>query len=246
MTLKRILYVPDTHVPYHNKRAWRLFLQAAKTFKPDIIIAMGDLGDFYSVSAHSKSPNRDRRLKWELAGVNTALDELDALGAKLKVFLGGNHEDRCRRYLEEKAPELFDVVDIPSLLNLDSRKWRYVPYKEHFKLGKVYHTHDVGACGRYACHRALDYYKKGIVTGHVHRIGYVVEGNMAGDQQVSANFGWLGDNKQIDYAPRGKVDRDSALGFGVGYYNEETGFVYLVPVPIVRYTCVLEGKLFRG
>jgi hypothetical protein len=245
-SLQRILYVPDTHRPYHDKRAWSLFLQVGKALKPDIIVSMGDLGDFYSVSRHSKSPDKDRKLKWEVSDVNKALDELDALGASRKVFIEGNHCDRLRRYLEERAPELFDVVNIPGLLHLAERRWEFVPYKKHIQIGKVFHTHDVGACGRYACHKALDYYKKGVVTGHVHRIGYVVEGNLAGDQQLSANFGWLGDNKQIDYASQGKVDRDSALGFGLGYLDEESKFLYLVPVPLVKYTCVVEGRLFKG
>lgn len=243
MSLTRILYVPDTHRPYHDKQAWQVFLKAARIFKPQMIICMGDFADFYSVSRHAKHPHRDRKLKWELADVRRGLDELDALGAKTKVFLSGNHCHRLARFLEDKAPELFDVIDIPSLFELPQRGWTYVPYGKHFKLGKVFHTHDVGATGRYACHKALDYYKKGVVTGHVHRIGYVVEGNLAGDTQVSANFGWLGDRKAIDYAQEGKVERDSALGFGLGYHNPKTGFVYLVPVPIIKNTCVIEGQL---
>lgn len=244
--LEKILYVPDTHRPYHDKRAWRLFMQAAKMFKPSIIIVMGDFEDFYSISRFSKSPHRDRRLKWEVTSVHEGLNELDALKAKQKIYLGGNHTDRLRRYLEEKAPELFDVIDIPTLLQLEARGWRYIPYGKHFRLGKVYHTHDVGATGRYACHKALDTYKKGIVTGHVHRIGYVVEGNISGDTQISANFGWLGNVKDIDYAQEGRVGRDSALGFGLGYLNPKTGFVYLVPVPIIKYTCLVEGRLLQG
>jgi predicted phosphodiesterase len=243
--LQKILIVPDTHRPYHDKRAWKVFMTAAKAFKPDILVCIGDFGDFYSVSRHAKSPDRDRRLKWEVRSVNDGLDELDALGAKRKVFCAGNHCSRMERYIAEKAPELFGMIDIPSLLNLPARKWEYIPYKSHIKIGKIHYTHDVGACGRYAVHKALDYYRKGVVTGHVHRIGLVVEGNLAGDTQISANFGWLGDHRQIDYAQQGKVERDSALGFGIGYM-ESSGVTYLVPVPIVRYKCCVEGKIYAG
>lgn len=245
MALERILYIPDLHAPYHDKQAWRLVLKVARTFEPHTIITMGDFGDFYSVSRHAKSPHRDRKLRWELDSVNACLDQLDALGASRKIFIGGNHESRLTRYLQEKAPELFDVVTIPELLHLPTRHWEYVPYGKHIRLGKVFHTHDVGAAGRYACHRALDYYKHGVVTGHVHRMGYVVEGNLGGDTQISANFGWLGDRRQIDYAQEGKVERDSALGFGIGYHDPATHFVYLTPIPIVKNSCVVEGKLYR-
>lgn len=243
--LEKVLYVPDTHRPYHDKRAWSLFMKAARGFKPHTIICMGDFGDFYSVSKYSKSPHRDRKLKFEIDDINQGLDELDSLHAKDKIFLGGNHDQRLQTFLQDKAPELFDVLDLASLLKLSQRNWKYIPYGKKFMLGKLAHTHDVGATGRFACHRALDYAKKGIVTGHVHRIGYVVEGNISGDQQVSANFGWLGDVTQVDYAAQVKAERDSALGFGIGYHDPSTGYVYLVPVPLVRYSCVVEGKFYQ-
>lgn len=42
-----------------------------------------------------------------------------------------------------------------------------------------------------------------------------------------------------------KANRDWALGFGMGYLREN-GFVYLQPVPIVEYSCVVEGRLFTA
>ncbi len=245
-TLQRILYVPDTHRPYHDKRAWKLFLDVGKAFKPDMIVCIGDFGDFYSVSGHSKDVKRDRKLKWEMASVNEGLDELDALGAKRNIFCGGNHENRCERYIQDKAPELFDMVTIAGLLRLKERGWTYVPYRHHIRIGKLYHTHDVGASGRMAAYRALDKYRHGVVTGHTHKIAYIVEGNLAGEAQLSYVLGWLGDAKQIDYVQEAKAVRDSALGFGVGYLNPKNGCVYLTPVPIIKYSCVVEGKLYRG
>lgn len=563
--LERHLYVPDVHRPYHDKRAWKLFMQVAKEFKPDTIVSIGDFGDFYSVSSHSKALNRDRKLKWEVASVNEGLDELDTLGASRKIFIEGNHClspehraltqtgwkyhyelsvgekvatrdsngclewqaiehiifrpveieekfftystvglsvkctdqhniighsnktywkrpakeapdtfdlltsvksgqedyylsdveielaawgstdvhynkdysqvtfyqsegkdhlireclnkakfgfrevkrvrdikviagktlkkpckpnfefhlnavegqrlrdltqlsskgdlppwvnrlsdrqadiflktliaadgsvqihsgtaymfygkesicqqvqrlavthgwnasiveyrpthfrvnltqrykcrvqnwrssqekafgdvwcltvkngnflterhgrvhvtgncDRLRRYLQDKAPELFEVVDIPSLLNLNTRHWEYIPYRKHIKIGKVYFTHDVGASGRNAAFRALDKYKHGVVTGHTHKINYIVEGNLAGDTQLSVILGWLGDATQIDYVQEAKAIRDSALGFGVGYRNLSNDHIYITPVPIVKYSCVVEGKLYTA
>ncbi len=245
-TLQRILYCPDLHVPYHDKRAWKMFLEVGKAFKPDIFLSIGDFGDFYSVSSHSKGLERDRKLKWEMAQVNLALDQVDALGAKRKVFIAGNHESRTERYIQDKAPELFGVVDVPGLLNLKARGFEYIPYKKHLRIGKLYHTHDVGASGRSAPFRALDKYRHGVVTGHTHKIAYIVEGNLAGEAQLSYVLGWLGDAKQIDYVQEAKAVRDSALGFGVGYLNPKNGCVYLTPVPIIKYSCVVEGRLYRG
>jgi len=44
-TLERILFIPDVHRPFHDRAAWKLMLRAAKDFKPDILIILGDFAD---------------------------------------------------------------------------------------------------------------------------------------------------------------------------------------------------------
>lgn len=243
--MKKILFIPDTHVPYHDERAFSLMLKAAKAFKPDVVVIQGDFADFYSVSSHSKDPSRAQSLEEELKEVVRALDRVGSLGAKRKVFVEGNHEDRLRRYLQDTSPELASLVSTQRLLGLKKRKWEFVPYKSDIKIGKLNLTHDAGSAGRYAVHKALDTYQHCISIGHLHRMCYVVEGNAAGEYHVAASFGWLGDAKQADYMHRVKAARDWTLGFGVGYLEEKSGTVYLVPVPIVNYTCVVEGRLYK-
>jgi len=244
--LKRLLVVPDSHHPYVDHRAWDLLIQVGKVFKPNTIISIGDLADFYAVSSHSKDPRRSHSLEDEVDAVNKALDDLDSFGAKDKRYIAGNHEDRLTRYLMDKAPELFNTVKIPELFKLKERGWSYIPYKEDTKIGRMWFTHDVGVAGRNATFKALDTYQHSIVTGHSHRLQYIVEGNAVGEYKLSAQFGWLGDAKKIDYMARANVRKNWALGFGLGYIDEESGIVYLTPVPIVKYTCVVEGRLFKG
>jgi predicted phosphodiesterase len=248
--LRSILIVPDTHRPYHDKKGWELLLKVGKTFQPHHLICIGDFADFYSVSAHSKDPLRTSLLHEELENVAQGFDELDALGATEKIFIAGNHEDRLTRYLQDKAPELFPLINIPEVFALRKRGWAYVPYKSDTKIGKLYLTHDVGYSGRNAAFRALDTYQHSNITGHTHRLQYVVEGNAVGEFKLSAQFGWLGDSKKIDYMHRAKVNKDWALGFGFGYLHPKSGIAYLTPVPIIpvksKYTCVVNGQLFTA
>jgi len=244
-SLEPILIVSDAHIPYEDKKAFNLMLKAATDLKPKHIYIIGDFLDFYSVSDHSKDPNRALNLGKEIDAGLAALDRLDALKAPRKTYLGGNHEDRLTRYLQNKAPELFDIVSIPDLLQLHKRGWRYVPYKADTQLGKLNLTHDVGVAGRYSVFQCLDTYQHSVVTGHSHRLGYIVEGNAKGEHKLSAQFGWLGDAKAVDYMCRAKVNKNWALGFGVGYLNPKTGLVYMVPVPIIKYSCVVNGKLYQ-
>ena len=219
-------------------------LKVGRDLKPHYLITIGDLADFYSVSSHSKNPLRAFQLADEVRVVRQGLAELDDLGAKEKFFVAGNHEDRLTRYLQDKAPELFGVVDIPSLLSLHNSGWKYVAYKDDTRIGKLYFTHDVGTCGRYAVYNGLDTYQHSVVTGHSHRLSYVVEGNAVAEYKVSAQFGWLGDVTKIDYMQRAKAKKNWALGFGVGYLNPASGIAYLTPVPIVKHTCVVNGRFY--
>lgn len=244
--LRPVLVVPDVHAPYHDEDAWQLMLDVARDLKPEVIVCIGDLADFYAVSAHSKDPSRATRLKDEIRVVREKRAELDALGAKVKVFCEGNHEYRLGRYLRDKAPELFEIIDVPSILELPDNGWEFIPYRDHKRRGAMHYTHDVGAAGRYAAFRALDMYQHSNTTGHTHRLLYIVEGNAVGEAKVSASFGWLGDANQIDYMHRAKAKKDWALAFGVGYEDQQTGHSFLVPVPIVENRCVFNGKLYKS
>lgn len=215
-----------------------------KDFKPDCVVILGDYADFYAVSSHSKDPKRAFQLEAELEDVKVGLKELESLGASEYIYIAGNHEDRLQRYMQDKAPELNHLISIPKVLGLSSR-WEYVPYRSDIRIGKVYATHDVGSAGRNAIFRCLDSYQHSNVTGHTHRLAYVVEGNAAGETKISAQFGWLGDTNEADYMHRMRARKDWALGFGLGYLDENTKAVYLVPVPIVNYSCVVEGKLYK-
>ena len=245
MSLKPILFIPDTHRPYHDKRAWRVMIKAAQLIKPYRIVIQGDFADFYSVSSHNKDPNRVKQLEVEVKDVLRGFDELDALGAVKKDFIAGNHENRLERYLSTRAPEVFNLLSIPELFQLKARGWTYTPYRSDLHVGKIHVTHDVGACGRYAVFKALDTYQDNSLTGHTHRLAYIVEGTAIGIPHISASFGWLGDKTQADYMHRIKANRDWALGFGVGY-QRGNGVIHVQPVPIINYSVVVNGKLVEA
>lgn len=244
--LSPILVVPDVHAPFHDADAWKLMIDVARDLQPETIVLIGDLMDCFCISSHSKSPERVFRLKDEVLVARGLLDDLDSLGAKDKVFLEGNHEDRLARYISDKAPELYGLIDIPKLLELKDRDWEWVPYRQDTRLGSIYYTHDVGFFGKYSVYRTLEAYQHSNVTGHTHRLAYIVGGNAAGESQIGASFGWLGDVSQITYTHQAKAKRDWALGFGVGYLDKQNGHTHFQPIPIVDNRCVFNGKLYKA
>ena len=248
MSLEPILILPDTHVPYHDKRAWDLALKVGQAIKAKHVIHLGDLADCYAISAHSKNPARtsERRMKFEVEAVQAAVREMNSVGAANRIFTEGNHEDRLPRYLADKAPDLYDLESLQPRALFGFAGWTYKKYREDHRLGKLYIVHDIGYAGRYAAQRVLDTYQHNVVSGHTHRLSYIVEGNAAGESHVSATFGWLGDARAADYMHRVKAMRDWQLGFGVGWLDTKTTHVYLQPVPIVKYKCVVGGKEYSS
>jgi predicted phosphodiesterase len=239
---ERILIVPDTHVPFHDERAFQVMLAGAAVFKPTTIVILGDFVDFYSVSFHSKNPSRKTSLMDEVAAARSQLAKLDQLGAIRKVYISGNHEYRLERYLAEKAPELAECVDVQSLLQLNENGWEWVPYRSHIQIGKLFFTHDTGAAGRDAHVRAGATFEHSVAIGHTHRVATHYFGNAAGESHVAAMLGWLGDRSQIDYMNPIKVFKDWQLGFGVAFV-EPTGVTHLSAIPIIDYKAVVCGQL---
>jgi len=244
--LEKILLVPDTHSPYEDKKAWKLLLKVAESFKPKHLIIEGDFADCYGISDFNKDPNRMLKFDWEAEETVKRLKEIkEASGASNLQFIEGNHEDRLRRYLQKNAPELYNFISVPKIFKLDEMGYKFTPYKETYKLGKLNVTHDAGNAGKTAHYQALDVYQHNIVIGHTHRIGYTVQGSASNERHVGAMFGWLGDVEQVDYMHKVKAKKEWSLGFGIGYLDKTTGNVYLVPVPIVNYSVVIEGVLFK-
>lgn len=246
--LDAVLIVPDAHRPYHHERAWQLMLKVGRAIQTKIIVCIGDLLDSYSISDHDKDPDRMGRFMWEVEGANKGLDELDKLGATTKLMCEGNHEYRVVREVR-RHPQFYGVVpSIQQLLRLKERGWAFTPYLRSTSIGKIHFTHTTGSYSRTAKFKALDRFRQNIVTGHDHRMVYIVENDAFGKKpSVSAGFGWLGDHTKIDYDHLVNVRATWPLGFGIGYVVRKTGHVHLQPVPIMPdMTCVVNGTLYKG
>src|SRR5579859_3549796 len=170
MKLEKIVFCPDTHVPYEDKRAWKLFLKCTKLIAPDRFYFMGDFGDFYCTSRHPKDPRRDRDLAVEVLAVNKRLDEVSALGVSKVHFCLGNHEFNLERYLQEKAPELFNLINMPDLFKFKQRGWTWSEYGDIVKCGKLHVTHDQDFAGARAHEQTRAAVGGNVIIGHTHRL----------------------------------------------------------------------------
>ncbi len=247
MSIRKLGIIPDAHIPYHHHKAISLVYKVLRAFKPDENIILGDFADFYAVSSHDKDP---RRMSFDLE-VSAVLDELDKVRAIAPtVFIQGNHEWRLERMIVKKAPELVSVATTPKLLKLAEKGIQYVPYRQSYQVGNMRFTHDVGPSGLHAATKSMAALGRNVVIGHCHRMEYVVQGTLDGSRHVGISLGWLGSIEAgEDYMHLDKMAKDWTLGFGVGYHDTKTGFVTVVPTPILPdgkdgFYCIVGGKRY--
>lgn len=245
MQLERWLILPDSHTPYHNKRALEdlIMQEIVPAFDWHGVVILGDWFDNYCVSQYTKSPKRLNDLAKEVVKGFELMHVFEMMPFKRRIFIEGNHETRLSRSVSAKMPEAYEFV----MNNWHDRfsQWEYINYMEDTQIGELFLTHDVGHSGALSTRQTMHAYQDNVVIGHNHNMLYTVEGNAKGTPHVGASFGWLGDVEKIDYRHRMKAKRDWVLGFGTAFHNPETGFVYVQPHPIVDYSAVVEGRLFE-
>ena len=238
--VKRIAFIPDSHHPNVDRLAWTLLLKALRHFEPDILVIGGDFADCAPLSMHAPHHTKQEYLLDEMYEVNAALNQLDQLGARKKIYIEGNHENRLTRYICKQAQALDGLLSIPRMLHLQERGWSWVPYGTTYQLGKMHITHDIGQAGMNAHRTAASAHMGSTIINHTHRMAYEVRGTFGGLPYLAAMFGWLGDRKTAaTYMHEAKTRSEWALGFGLGHMIEETGVVFVQPVPIVDYRCLV-------
>lgn len=244
------LIIPDCHIPYHDQRAYELMLQVAKDTK-DLkeIVILGDYADFYAVNAHGKHPKFSHVLIDEVSQVRKELERLSKMFPKTKkVFIAGNHEHRLERYIYNNAPDLFGVIDTPSILELDKLGYEFVPYGPNQKYAvmgsKLYARHEPIGGGAHAANSTVDKAGCSMVFGHIHRIQQYRKVFINENDHMAACVGWLGDKSHpvMGYL---KNHAQWQLGCGLAHVQEDGNF-FLDILHFIDYTTHANGKYYRG
>lgn len=96
---KTILCISDMHVPYCHKDAFKFLAALKKKYKPDMVVSLGDLVDWHSISFHSKLPDLMSPGE-ELAAIRKNMAELEKLFPHMAV-IGSNHGDLPLRKIKD-------------------------------------------------------------------------------------------------------------------------------------------------
>ena len=229
---KKVLFVSDIHCPYQDKSALKAMYHFMDWFKPDEVIILGDLVDFYAVSRFSRQPERVLKLQKELDESVGVLKEIRKHSGKVKItFLRGNHEDRLKRYLWSEAQELSGLraLRLEELLQFEKLKISYED-KNQIHYGSVIIKHGT-LVRKFASYTAKgEFEKNGLsgVSGHTHRLAQYRHTNEA-DSYVWTESGCLC-QLDADYMDGQKPNWNQ--GFSVGYFKENSKRFIIETIPI--------------
>lgn len=165
----KVVVFSDAHFyPEDNSTAYRALIEFIKEFKPEVIVANGDLFDGTSISRHSKIMFENHpSVIDELKAVREHLDGIENASRFKSNFIWtfGNHDARFETYLAANAPQ-FEGVKGFSL-------------KDHFPLWQPcwsYWINDHTVIkhrwkgGRYAGSNNTTFSGLNMVTGHTHQL----------------------------------------------------------------------------
>jgi predicted phosphodiesterase len=207
---KKALIITDTQIPFHDPNALSIIQQIAKDNKPDQICIVGDILDFPTLSSFMTEDPHKNTLVSSLDTTHQLLAGLRADNPNAKIeLLEGNHEYRLRRFIGDKACELYgirradrprerSVLDLSFLLRLDELEANWHDGYPNGRLWindrlKVIHGNTVKQLGKTVL-AALKNDDTSTIMGHIHRFEMAqrtVPGRHAGRLIMAASFGTL-------------------------------------------------------
>lgn len=182
--VKRLVIAGDTHFPYVDVKALELFYKFIKDIQPDWIILTGDILDCWELSSFRKFPTIDgNSFEKELEQAKVFFRTLIRLCPKSKIaYAEGNHSFRIKRYLMERAKELYFLPSLKLENLLEFHKYPQIYFQEvknksrfshnFIKFGHLQIGHaDMSRKEAGATAKGLrDELGCNIITGHTHKI----------------------------------------------------------------------------
>jgi hypothetical protein len=183
----RAVVIPDIHAPLHDEPAVRCALRAIEVAKPDILIMLGDLGEFEGASHWQWKKKKRPPLEYQLeaidkdiADANDMLDRFDRVAERVKVkrkeFLQGNHDEWLDRlveenpYLERTRHEYGQGYLFRHAVGLHRRGWRYHQLNDILKIGHLRFCHGYAVRGLHHARQTLIRYGCNMIYGDKHDI----------------------------------------------------------------------------
>lgn len=228
----------DTQNPYEDKAVLSLVEQFMKELQPDYLIANGDINDFYPLSQFDKNPERLTNLQGDMNSTKRMLARQRAIVPNARMILiGGNHEDRLRRYLWSRDPALanLECLELNKLFGLDESDISEVGYEEGLLINGVFliiHGNIVSVHSSYTAKRMYEKHGGCGMCGHTHRGGSFYKKDRFGI------WGWWENFCLCDLDPDYVQNPNWHHGFSLIHFLKKRFYVEQIPI--------IDGKFIYG
>ncbi len=137
------LVLGDVHLPMHDKGTIEAAVKEAKDKKVSVVLLNGDIMDMFGITPFFRPPSDDRFVDEVECGKQFLTWMRSQLPHARFVYREGNHEFRLKRFIAEKAPELYDLpcLSLGSLLEFDKHGIEWIDEKRKVLLGKLITLH---------------------------------------------------------------------------------------------------------
>jgi len=229
--MKLYVILNDLQIPFHDKQVLELVLRFVEHIRPYGIVLNGDVVDSYDLSEFAKDPIKGYQLEKELKISGELMNRLSEIGSvREKWWLGGNHEDRLRRYTWKKAPQLnIAKLQFENLFDLSYFGFKWKPYGEILMLGKLMVTHGdiVRKHSGWSAKALFEKEGNSILCGHTHRLGIFYKKNANGTHAAYENGCLCRMDPEYVHRP------DWQHGFSVVHVDDD-GMFNVQQIPVLK------------
>jgi UDP-2,3-diacylglucosamine pyrophosphatase LpxH len=232
----------DFHVPFHDERALLLFKLFLRRERPDWLILDGDFHDFWEISNYDLTPRTGKEFREEIEMGKRILRSFRRSLPRARItWIEGNHEFRLRKYLIQRARELYGLpgLSMPEIFDLKRLGIEYVPchglaskFTDNFiRAGDLYvgHWDKVSKHAGYAAKNLVEEKGVSLLQGHTHRFGAHARTTVDGRVLLGIeNFSMCSREQSYVRYPNWQ------LGFSAVYLSPANGRFHWFPIPIGR------------
>jgi predicted phosphodiesterase len=230
----------DFHIPFQDDKAVDLLIYFLKDIQPNYFVINGDFIDCWSISKFSTVPKAGKDLSEEIEEAKDLLFLIRKMIPKTKIiYVEGNHEFRLKKYIIERAREIYGLkgLALEDQLELEKVDIEYIVTPEgenkfggaDWKIGDLYIGH-YDKASKYSIANLVETLGVSFIQGHDHRFSVFSKSYRDGRELIGVGHGCM-----CSLKPTYLSFPNWQQGFSVFYKKIKNNRFQVYPVRIVDY-----------
>lgn len=204
-----VMVIPDMHIPFHHKDAIAFLKAVKRKYSPTIIINLGDLEDWHSISMHDHDPD-GLSAGDELIAIREQVAELYPIFPNLKICTSNHGSLPYRRAFKFGLPK--DLIKSYSDILQSPKGWEWA---DQWVVDNIIYEHGDPFTGQNAALKAAEQNMQSTVIGHVHSFAGIQYSANSKHLIYGFNVGCLIDKDKYAFEYAKKIKRKPILGCGI-------------------------------